>query len=368
MPFFVISLSLSQKDITSIIPLPIYMKRICILFFLLFSFTVLNSFPQGKQDTPRNGEGIHAFLRRHNREGNAYFRQFLDLNKGKLGKNNSLKRGVKYDLPPLKDTKESEQAKKQSSDTNTDKKRTNKLFGKKHKEYTILSDKLKGATFFLSSGHGGPDCGAVSHVNGRILHEDEYAYDITLRLARTLLEQGATVHIIIQDAKDGIRDEKYLANSDRETCMGTKIPRGQLERLKQRSDKINSLSKRAKGKYKRAAFIHLDSRENKQKQIDVYFYHAGSADGIRLTKTMQETFDSHYNKHQPNRGYSGTISARELYVLRNTSPVGIYAELGNIQNAFDQRRFLDPDNRQALANWMCRGFIKDYENWKKRNK
>ncbi|MDR1523946.1 MAG: N-acetylmuramoyl-L-alanine amidase, partial [Tannerella sp.] len=34
-------------------------------------------------------------------------------------------------------------------------------------------------------------------------------------------------------------------------------------------------------------------------------------------------------------------------------------------NSFDQRRFLSSSNRQALANWMCRGFIADYKNSKK---
>lgn len=80
---------------------------------------------------------------------------------------------------------------------------------------------------------------------------------------------------------------------------------------------------------------------------------------------MRNTFDENYKIHQPNRGFTGTVSTRSLYVLNNTTPVGIFTELGNIQNSFDQRRFLQSDNRQALANWMCRGFIKDYENWKK---
>ena len=34
------------------------------------------------------------------------------------------------------------------------------------------------------------------------------------------MQEGAEVHIIIQDAKDGIRDDSYLSNSKRETCMG----------------------------------------------------------------------------------------------------------------------------------------------------
>ena len=43
---------------------------------------------------------------------------------------------------------------------------------------------------------------------------------------------------------------------------------------------------------------------------------------------------------------------RQLYVLANTSPASVFVELGNIQNTFDQRRFVISSNRQALAKWM----------------
>ena len=80
-----------------------------------------------------------------------------------------------------------------------------------------------------------------------------------LRLARNLLMRGAKVHIIIQDAKDGIRNDKFLKNSKRETCMGDPIPFNQFRRLEQRCDKINSLFKKDKEVYKRAIFMHIDS-------------------------------------------------------------------------------------------------------------
>jgi len=342
------------------------MKIKCIVALLLFIVFTGVSYAQSKKDTPRNGEGIHAFLKRNKCTGSDVYDRFLDLNKGKFGRRNSLLKGVSYTLPDkVKASAKKETATSNSSTPQTGKKRKNKLFGNKYAEYTIKSDKLKGACFFLSSGHGGPDPGAIGRVDGHDLHEDEYAYDMTLRLARCLMEEGATVYMIIQDAKDGIRDDRYLSNSKRETCMGAAIPLNQLARLKQRTDKINSLSKQSKEKYQRAVFVHVDSRSQK-KQLDVFFYYSkNSVPGKKLANTMRKTFSDHYDKHQPNRGFTGTVSSRSLYVLDNSRPVGIYAELGNIQNTFDQRRFLQPDNRQALANWMCRGFIKDYEDWKK---
>lgn len=64
------------------------------------------------------------------------------------------------------------------------------LFGKKLATYQITSNELSGACFYLVSGHGGPDPGAIGIYQGRQLHEDEYAYDIILRLARELLTRG----------------------------------------------------------------------------------------------------------------------------------------------------------------------------------
>ena len=109
----------------------------------------------------------------------------------------------------------------------------------------------------------------IGKVDRYELHEDEYAYDIALRLARNLMQEGAEVHIIIQDAKDGIRDDSYLSNSKRETCMGDAIPLNQVQRLQQRCDKINALYRkdRKNHSYCRAIFIHIDSRSKGNKRM-----------------------------------------------------------------------------------------------------
>lgn len=234
------------------------------------------------------------------------------------------------------------------------------LFGKKYAPYAITSSSLKGATFYLVSGHGGPDPGCIGKYHGKELHEDEYAYDIILRLGRELMKRGAKVHFIIQDAKDGIRDQAILDNSKRETCMGKAIPLNQVARLQQRCDAVNRLYRKDKSSYKRAVFIHVDSRA-RNNQTDVFFYHApGSSKGLRLAREIQRTFRAKYDRHQPNRGFDGTVSERNLFVLRNTAPVAVFLEVGNIQNAQDQKRLVIADNRQALANWITLAIEKDY--------
>ena len=285
----------------------------------------------------------------------------MKLNEKRLRGKEELRLGVKYVLPPLKKGTSASVSPKAVAG----KKRVvrERLFGKKLADVTVTSNRLQGACFYVVSGHGGPDPGAIGKIGKVELHEDEYAYDVALRLARNLMQEGAEVHIIIQDAKDGIRDSRYLSNSKRETCMGDAIPLNQVARLQQRCTKINELYRKDRKKYKycRAIFLHVDSR-SRSAQTDVFFYHAPkSVSGKKLAVTMKETFESKYDKHQPNRGFEGTVSSRNLYVLLQAAPVSVFVELGNIQNTFDQRRFVISSNRQALAKWMTEGFIADYK-------
>ena len=329
--------------------------KLNIIFALFFTIFCVNRLQAQEKAFPKKGEGITLFLKRHNRTGISYQKQFIELNKNKLGKGNTLRIGVKYTLPPLQGKEAVASAIKRAN--------YEPLFGKELASYKVTSSELKGACFYLVSGHGGPDPGAIGRIGKIELHEDEYAYDIVLRLARNLMTKGAKVHIIIQDAKDGIRDDSYLSNSKRETCMGDVIPLNQVQRLQQRCNKINALYQKDRKNYSycRAIFIHVDSR-SKGKQTDVFFYHSNKkAVSKRLANNMKDTFESKYGKHQPNRGFSGTVSGRNLYVLSHTTPASVFVELGNIQNSFDQRRLVINSNRQALAKWLMEGFLKDYK-------
>ena len=234
------------------------------------------------------------------------------------------------------------------------------LFGKALATYPITSRELAGATFYLVGGHGGPDPGAIGTYQGHKLHEDEYAYDIVLRLGRELMMRGAKVHFIIQDKKDGIRSGQVLNNRKTETCMGKSTPLDQNARLRQRAQQIDQLYRKDQSAYKRAIFVHIDSR-SQSKQTDVYFYHApGSKQGKRLAERLRNTLSAKYKRHQPGRGFRGTVSERNLYVLRNTQAAGVYLELGNIRNPRDQQRLVLENNRQALAKWIAEGIVADY--------
>jgi N-acetylmuramoyl-L-alanine amidase len=237
------------------------------------------------------------------------------------------------------------------------------IFGAKYQSTPIYTKRLEGQIYYLISGHGGPDPGAVGHKDGHDICEDEYAYDITLRFARNLLQHGATVYIITRD-EDGIRDDEFLdADKDETVWFNQDIPLNQVRRLKQRSSKINELYEKHKKEgatIQRCIEIHIDSRYVDQK-VDIFFYYyPGSETGKDFAIELYQTIKAKYEEHQPGRGYKGVVKSRDLHTLRETKPPVVYIELGNITNEFDQKRLLMVNNRQAIGNWLTQGVLSKY--------
>ena len=331
--------------------------RIILTFFLAALIFPQFSVAQNKEVVAEKGDGIYRLLTRNGLSYSDNMEPFIELNKAQLGKNNTLFVGRKYKLPTGPKNVEKTTAVKSSGKTVR-----YEIFGGKYENVEITSSELKGATYYLMAGHGGPDPGAVGKYNGKQMCEDEYAYDVTLRMARNLIQKGASVYMITRDKNDGIRDESYLKADKDEVCYPSlKIPLNQTRRLRQRTDAVNKLySKNRKG-FHRMIAVHVDSR-SRGENIDVFFYHdKRSATGQKAAKIIQKTFQDKYNEHQPGRGYKGKVSTRNLYVVKNTYPVAVYIELANINHHRDIQRLIVTDNRQAVANWLAEGLITDFK-------
>jgi N-acetylmuramoyl-L-alanine amidase len=373
------------------------------LFLLFFcSFSALYGQQSFHEVEAVPGEGAYTLLRRHGLEPAVYFQSFIELNQEQLGAGNSLQLGKTYRLPVVEnagaavqpdsliqaeiDTIHSAMAEVAISASISEVAapevvKTSKvatpplkqeetatvlnvpLFGPAYAKVVVKDQQLKGAVYYLVGGHGGPDPGAIGKYGPYSLSEDEYAYDVSLRLARRLMEHGATVYMIIKDADDGIRDENILQHDNDEICHpGIAIPYNQNERLRQRTHAVNMLYLKHKEAYQRMLAIHVDSR-NIGQNVDVFFYHhENSPSGKKLADHIHQTISSKYSRYQPNRDYSGNVSTRSsLFVIKYSHPPAVFVELGNIRNDRDQRRFVLPDNRQALANWMAEGILADYK-------
>ena len=311
------------------------------------------------------GDGILSLLRKQGVDPYEHYDDFIAINLENLRDSVHLYAGHTYKLPPMQlDTVAVvDSIQEQATEIKEITVKDYELFGDKHASVIPKSDELKDAVYYLVSGHGGPDPGAMAVYKGNSLAEDEYAYDITLRLAKELLSYGATVYVIIRDPNDGIRDERILAIDHDEVAYGEKvIPLNQVARLRQRVDIVNELHKKNRGKFQRLIVTHVDSR-SKGQNIDVFFYHhEKSKNGKKLAESIHKTFQKKYKKYQPNRTYTGTFEDRTaLYLVRKTHPAMTFIEVGNIRNKKDQKRILEPDNRQALAKWIAEGVLFDYK-------
>ncbi len=335
-----------------------YFRILPLFLIIIFSgIPTLYAQESGLSAIAEKGEGIFALLRRHGLDPSTYAEKFVELNKPNLGSDNALLVGKSYILPANPATPVVVPA----SEAGKPNKLIRPLLGKKYEEITIRDRQLEGAVYYLISGHGGPDPGAMAKYGDHYISEDEYAYDVTLRLYRRLLEHGATAYMIIRDDNDGIRDDAILGLDTDETCfLDLPIPLSQKERLQQQTEVVNNLFKKHAGAHQRLIVVHIDSRKLGE-NIDVFFYHHHrSKSGEKLSRHIHESFRKKYAQHQPNRTYDGTVSARSgLYVIKNTLPPTVFLELGNIKNARDQKRFVISTNRQAMANWIAEGIIAD---------
>lgn len=235
------------------------------------------------------------------------------------------------------------------------------LFGNKHSQVEVLGNHLRGQVFYIKGGHGGPDPGAMAKIDDKIYCEDEYANDIALRLGRKLIQYGAIVHFIVYDPDDGIRDDEYLPCDKDELHAGKRdIQVNQIQRLRTRVQIINDYyeSYRKKGvKNQKFISIHIDSR-NESLELDTHFYYQeGSKVGQEMAVNTQAVFEKKFGE-LGSRKYTGTVKARDLYVVKYSRPPCLFVEVGNIQNVNDQKRILDPDNRQTLADWLYEGITK----------
>lgn len=310
----------------------------------------------------KNGDAISIILSRNGLAPSKYTQAFIALNKDNIGSNHEIYAGRTYKLP----LRGGEQAASSDSDEKASpnkvvKKLSNPLYGSAYQHFNQISTKLNGAIYYLISGHAGPDPGAHGYYNGKTIYEDEYAYDVTLRLSRELESHGAKVYMIVRDRNDGIRDDVYLKADKDERCYPNQsIPLNQVRRLNQRSEAVNKLYKKNKGSYQRCIITHIDSR-GKHTPIDAFFYYdERSSGGKKLAHNLYNTLNSKYRNRANPRAYHGTVSTRSLYVLRNTLPIAAFIELGNINYYRDIQRIVLKDNRQALANWLCEGLIIDY--------
>lgn len=332
-------------------PTPILRAAMMLPVLILLALPV-----RGQTATPQAGEGIWGLLRRSGlTPTSALAKEFKELNASRLKGSDELKLGMSYQLPGA--------AGKATASEPQEQGRRYPIFGSQYELVVQKTRRLEGHYFYLVAGHGGPDPGTHGKFAGKPLPEDEVAYDTVLRAARRLIEEGATVYLIVRDENDGIRDVEHFAYDQDEVHLDGTPVGFRDDRLKKNAAIINDLYQKNRGKAlsQQVISFHVDGYGGRhQPQIDPYFTYASDS-GRSLGAVLQAELRDRYELHQPGRGYRGGLKERSLYILTHTKPTAVLIELGNIRHPGDQQRLVKPGNRQALAEWIVEGLVRKVE-------
>ncbi len=203
---------------------------------------------------------------------------------------------------------------------------------------------LKGWRIIIDPGHGGHDPGAiVSNTDGedRPIHvvEDEYVYDIALRLYKKLRYQGAQVELTVISPNHLIREnlratmtfvheQNEVYNDATINQKKSQVVRPMLANIYQRVRIANHFFKGARQNRTLFISLHADNSPNRPKgPLVIYLDYRGKVDtrSRAFAKVMQKAID------EP--GLSAQIQGRNLAVLQNNQAhAEILIEIRNVHD------------------------------------
>jgi N-acetylmuramoyl-L-alanine amidase len=229
------------------------------------------------------------------------------------------------------------------------------------------SQPLKGWRIVLDPGHGGRDPGAiVSNVDGvnRSVHvvEDEYVYDIALRLYRKLRFSGAAVEMTVISPNHLIRnnepatvtfvhEQNEVYNDDNANRKNSFSVRPALSNITQRVKIANRFFKGGK----RTLFVslHADNSPNRPKgPLVIYLNQKGKIN------TQSRAFAQVMQKALHHPGLSAQIAGRNLAVLRgNQAQAEILVEIRNVHDKGEAWALRFHDKRDPDAERIFSGIL-----------
>lgn len=229
-----------------------------------------------------------------------------------------------------------------------------------------LSKQLKGYTIILDPGHGGLDPGAIvensdGYGNKVYVVEDEYCYDISLRVYRDLIRHGADVHITVispnqtirttDDAsitfvnqKNEVYNSRIINSLDRRYVWPVGNSWGLDQRKEVASEYLHGIRK------KKTVFISIHADNNQ-----------GDGEGTRVLYHPDESGNSSQDLAEHLSKYMGIGSmsrAQDLRVLQN-NPAGASAlvEVRNLAYKNNAWAIRNEELRQDDADRIVRGIV-----------
>lgn len=222
---------------------------------------------------------------------------------------------------------------------------------------------LYGKVVIIDPGHGGEDPGSSGIHSGKRVFEDEYNYDVALRIAKLVKQNGGLAFLTVVDPnqrtpRDWKPQEVFPADYDeRFASDGTRAvarTRGMQKRL--------ALANQLLKKYPRHRIawisIHFDVVG---RNAEIQGVRIINGNGDTLPIALQGAFGKRLREVAPVVGNGDRDHGiRKLYVLSKANKVKskVLIELGNFRNRTDLWRIRNPVVREAYARAIVEGLAK----------
>lgn len=236
---------------------------------------------------------------------------------------------------------------------------------------------LHGMVVVIDPGHGGTDRGSAGYFgNGRkkaLVAEDEYVYDVALRVATECRRLGAKVILTIRDPKQAVPSNlpanRVIPTDKREvyTMSGGQVRAG-TSGLAPRVLTANRALWNNRGKRVVDVSIHFDATPKRElegitliappgprPEVVQYLY-----EEVRTARRLRSRGGREYYPVVQSGGGDGH-GERSLYILSprtNAVRQRVMVELGNFRNVTDVWRIRNPRTRQAYAEIITRALVR----------
>ena len=224
---------------------------------------------------------------------------------------------------------------------------------------------LYGWVVVLDPGHGGMDPGSSAFHGGQRVVEDEYVFDVVLRVRRIAKAKGAIVAVTLKDSV-GERNwdaSKVFPDSRTERfVLDNTVARALTNGLRKRLRYGNGISRKYPRHRQAWISVHFDVL-GRNDEIDGVRIIAANTD-LRLAKTLEHSFGTVKRLRDDDPVVASgdrDHGMRRLFILgsRNRIKEKVLIELGNFNNRVDLWRIRDWKVREAYA----RAIVQALENY-----
>lgn len=185
---------------------------------------------------------------------------------------------------------------------------------------------LKNKVITIDAGHGGRDPGATYND----IFEKNINLEISLKLEKELLKQGATVFMIRR------------SDIDLSSIYDSKKKRGDLYR------RLQLIKKNKSDMY---ISIHINWYKNSNYKGAEVLYNPINSNNKTIAKIIMEEFQTNLNSNR-------TINTTDLYMYKNTTIPGVLVECGYLSNYEDRNKLLTSNYQQKIASSITKGIIR----------